>query len=178
VAEVAAAAGHEVTLITGPTALCRPSGCRCVEVRSAAEMAAAVKREFPVCQVLVMAAAVADYRPCVVAAQKLKKTAARLTLGLERTEDILASVARLKRPGQVVVGFAAETQELLAHARAKLRRKSLDFIVANDVSRSDIGFGADRNEVTVISADAETALPLMTKVELAGHLLRIVTGKG
>lgn len=175
-AAVAAAAGHEVVLISGPTALPRPGGCRVVEVESAADMAAAVKAEFAAADLLIMCAAVADYRPARAAAQKLKKTAATLAVELERTEDILASVAAVKRRDQVVVGFAAETTDVANYARAKLKRKKLDWIVANDVSRRDIGFESDSNEVTVYGAGGQAvAIPKMSKAALAARLLELVT---
>jgi phosphopantothenoylcysteine decarboxylase / phosphopantothenate---cysteine ligase len=173
-AAVAAAAGHEVTLIAGPTDLPTPPRVRRMDVTTAAEMAAAVKREFPACDALLMTAAVADYRPRAVAAQKIKKGRGTLVLELERTEDILSSVAAIKRPGQRVMGFAAETERLADHAREKLARKRLDWIVANDVSRADIGFGSDLNEVTVFSPDGELPLPRMSKADLAARLLEIV----
>ncbi|MFA4943568.1 MAG: bifunctional phosphopantothenoylcysteine decarboxylase/phosphopantothenate--cysteine ligase CoaBC [Lentisphaeria bacterium] len=173
-AAAAAAAGHEVVLVSGPVHLPPPAGCRLVSVETAAEMAAAVKAEFADAALLVMAAAVADYRPATVAGQKLKKGAAPRTLRLEPTEDILASIAALKRPGQKVAGFAAETERLAEFAQAKLARKRLDWIVANDVSRPDIGFDRDENEATVFAADPATPprhLPKMPKADLAARLL-------
>ncbi len=173
-AEVAAAAGHAVTLISGPTALAAPAGCTVVHVESAADMATAVKAAFPDTDLLIMSAAVADYRPAVAAPQKLKKSAASRTLALEPTEDILSSLGPRRRAGQRVVGFAAETQDLAAAAQAKLRRKHLDWIVANDVSRRDIGFDQDENEVTVYGAQgAPRHLPKQSKLALAAALLAI-----
>ena len=174
IAEVAAAAGCRVTLISGPTALAKPSSCRCIEVVSAADMAVAVKGEFAACDVLIMSAAVADYRPAEVKPQKLKKTDATQTLELVRTEDILAALAPVRKPGQLIMGFAAETENVEASARRKLEAKQLDWIVANDVSREDIGFEADDNEVTVFAGSDRQRLPAMPKTELAGHLLRLV----
>jgi phosphopantothenoylcysteine decarboxylase/phosphopantothenate--cysteine ligase len=130
----------------------------------------------------VMAAAVADYRPAERAPQKLKKEAAgELTLRLERNPDILLAVAERRAAGEgpaVVVGFAAETEELLAHAEDKLRRKRLDLIAANDVSRPGSGFGADTNQVTLVSAGGTVeALPLMSKAEVAERIMDWVGGK-
>jgi len=174
VAGVAAAAGHAVTLVSGPSALPTPLLCRRIDVTSAAEMAQAVKAEFPACDALVMAAAVADYRPRAAAGHKLHKADGPLTIELERTEDILESVAPARRPDQRVMGFAAETDRLLANARTKLLRKRLDWVVANDVSRADIGFGADENQVVVLSPDGEERLPRMSKVDLAARLVAII----
>ena len=175
-AEVAAAAGHDVTLISGPSALPRPAHCRFIPVESAAEMAVAVKHEFPNTELLIMSAAVADYRPAAPASRKLKKSAQSLTLELEPTEDILAAVAGKRKRGQKVVGFAAETENLAQAAEEKLRRKKLDWIVANDVSRSDIGFDSDHNEVTVFAPDARPLrLARMPKSELAARLLALFT---
>lgn len=174
IAAVAAAAGHDVVLVSGPTALPTPPLVRPISVTTAAEMADAVKSEFPRCDALIMCAAVADYRPCLAADQKIKKGNGALTIELERTEDILASIAETKRPGQRVMGFAAETKNLAAAAKEKLARKRLDWIVANDVSRPDIAFGSDMNEVTVFSPDGELKLPRMSKTDLAARLLRIV----
>lgn len=177
VAGVAAAAGHEVTLVSGPTALPTPLLCRRIDVTTAAEMADAVRAELPACDALVMSAAVADFRPAAAADNKIKKGGAGLTVELERTEDILATVAGLKRPGQKVMGFAAETQNLAREARAKLERKRLDWIVANDVSRSDIAFGSDENEVTVLWPGGEERLPRMSKTELAARLVALIAGE-
>jgi len=118
-----------------------------------------------------MSAAVADWRPKSVAAEKLKKAEMAATLELERTEDILKAVAEVKQ-GQVVVGFAAETEDLLTEARRKLQAKQLDLIVANDVSRPDAGFAVDTNAVTLVTADRADALPLMSKREVAKRLLQ------
>ena len=177
IAAAAAAGGHETVLISGPCPLPTPPLCRRTDVRSAAQMAEAVRREFGACDVLIMAAAVADYRPATVAVNKLKKSDGRLALTLERTEDVLASVVGSKRDDQVVVGFAAETENVVENAREKMRRKSLDYIVANDVGRDDIGFGADANQVTILSEDREWTLPVMAKQDVASELLRIVFGK-
>lgn len=176
IAAAAAAAGHHVVLVCGPTSLPTSPRVRRINVTTAAEMAAAVKGEFPSCDALVMCAAVADYRPAAPADQKIKKGQGDLVLRLERTEDILASVAATKRPDQRVMGFAAETQHLAESARGKLERKRLDWIVANDVSRADIAFGSDANEVTVYSPEGEDALPRMSKADLAARLVAIIAG--
>lgn len=171
---VAAAAldrGAEVVLIHAPTALERPYGAEAVAVESAREMHTAVLGAVETADALVMTAAVADFRPESTVAHKIKKSDAGLSLNLVRTRDILADVAG-QRTGdsrlRAVVGFAAETESLLAHAREKLTRKQLDLIVANDVSAEDSGFSADTNRVTLIDASGEAqALPLMDKRDVA-----------
>ena len=179
-AAAAAAAGHEVVLISGPVALPTPALCRLISVETAAEMSAAVKHEFVSADLLLMAAAVADYRPVAQLPQKLKKRSEKLSLELEPTEDILAAVAAVKKPGQKILGFAAETENVEVAARDKLARKNLDWIAANDVSRRDIGFDADQNEVTVYAADGTARhFPKLSKVDLAARLLDVVlTAKG
>jgi len=174
IAAVAAAAGHDVTLISGPTELTPPPNCRVIAVTSAAEMHAATRHEFAAAQLLIMAAAVADYRPSHCADSKLKKTAAGLELEWQRTTDILAELGQDKGPDQVLVGFAAETENLEANAAAKLAAKNLDYIVGNDISRSDIGFAADANEVCVLAAkSAPLHIGRCSKRELAARLLAI-----
>jgi phosphopantothenoylcysteine decarboxylase/phosphopantothenate--cysteine ligase len=177
-AQAALDRGAIVTLIAGATAnLSTPVGATRVDVMTAAEMQAAVPEACHDADALIMAAAVADFSPSQVAEQKIKKTAetTALVLALERTADILAAVheARAADPRlQVVVGFAAETHDLLANAQAKLAAKGLDLIVANDVSAPDAGFGADTNRVTILDRDgrAET-LPLMSKAAVAEAIL-------
>ncbi len=171
--------GAYVTLISGPTALAQPRNIAYVPVQSAREMAEAVNRHFDETEIVVMSAAVADYRPKEAAAHKIKKADAALTLEFERTSDILESLSAQKA-NRILVGFAAETQDMLAHAQEKLHRKKLDLIVANDVSRDDAGFGTDTNAVTLIFADGATEeLPTMSKAELAHKLLdRIATLTG
>jgi phosphopantothenoylcysteine synthetase/decarboxylase len=154
IATAALAAGHEVTLISGPTALTPPQGAALVKVGTAQEMHHAVMSVLPSAQIAVFAAAVADYRPVQTAAQKIKKGPETLTLTLERTPDILGSVRATGFKG-VLAGFAAETEQMLAHAREKLRRKGCDLMVANDVSGSDTGFDTDDNEITLVFASGE-----------------------
>lgn len=173
VAAVAAAAGHDTTLITGPTALPPPAGCRIVQVGSAAEMNAAVDAEFRHTNLLVMCAAVCDFRPATCSGQKLKKASGIPRIELERTDDILATVADIRKPGQIVVGFAAETENLEANARGKLRDKKLDMIVANDVSGTETGFDTDVNQAALFTPDgACQRLPRMSKLDLAVRLLQ------
>jgi phosphopantothenoylcysteine decarboxylase/phosphopantothenate--cysteine ligase len=166
--------GAQVVLVTAPTALPNPYGVQLVRVESALEMRDAVLAALKGADALVMAAAVADYRPVQVSSQKIKKAEERLTLELTRTPDILGEVADLRAAGRgprVVVGFAAETADLLANAQAKLHQKRLDMIAANDVSAPDAGFGVDTNRVTLLWADGTVEpLPLMSKEDLA-HLI-------
>ncbi|UCC85623.1 MAG: bifunctional phosphopantothenoylcysteine decarboxylase/phosphopantothenate--cysteine ligase CoaBC [Anaerolineales bacterium] len=166
--------GAQVTLVTAPTSLSDPVGLKTVQVESAAQMRDAILAASSDADALVMAAAVSDYRPIEPAHQKIKKGEEGLTLQLSRTPDILAEMARLRELGRgpkIVVGFAAETQDLLVNARDKLQRKRLDLIAANDVSAADAGFSVDTNRVTLLSADGTVdALPLMSKEEVADEI--------
>ncbi len=158
--------GAEVVLIAAPTSLPTPVGARRVEIQTAAEMGKAVLSACAEADALIMAAAVADFRPKSRSERKVKKQAAPRSLELETTEDILRQVAK-QRP-QVVVGFAAESEELESNARQKLESKGLDLIVANDITAPQAGFAADTNQVTIIGRDGEAeALPLMAKAEVA-----------
>lgn len=171
-ADAARERGAEVTLISGPVALTAPAGVRLIRVESAAEMFDSVAAEFPDCDVLVMAAAVADYRPARVFPGKLKKTPGPLTIELERTVDILSEMGKRKRPNQILVGFAAETENLENYAREKLERKNLDFIAANLASE---GFGTDTDTLLVFDrAGRKWRLGSAAKPELARSLLKIV----
>lgn len=168
----AARRGAAVTLIAGPVDLETPAGTvHRIDVTTAGEMSRAVALEAPHSDLVIMAAAVADFRPRTLAPEKIKKEAGIPTLELEETPDILAGLRALA-PGAVAVGFAAETRDVEANARAKLARKGVDFLVANDVSRTDIAFGSDANEVTVYRKEGE---PLFysrrPKGELAADLL-------
>ncbi len=171
-AEAAAARGHEVTLVSGPVALPPPKDVQVIRVVTAADMLAAVKLHLKKCDALIMAAAVADWRPARMAPRKLKKGRQQtLTLELKRTPDILKSISWLK--GQrIFIGFAAETHNLCAEARRKLRAKKLDLIVANDVSRPGAGFEVETNQVVLLAPDGVAeALPLMSKRAVAERLL-------
>jgi phosphopantothenoylcysteine decarboxylase/phosphopantothenate--cysteine ligase len=179
-AEAARDAGAAVTLISAPTGLAAPYGVELLAINTAEEMLQAVLAASATADALLMAAAVADYRPAEVAAHKIKKAPGDLDLKLARTADILAAVAAARAKGEmaprVVVGFAAETENLLANACDKLSRKQLDLIVANDVSASDSGFGVDTNRATLLGADGlEEALPLLPKTELAERIIAQVT---
>ena len=165
--------GAEVTVIAGTTTVPSPEDVEVVRADSAAEMHDAVLRNLSTTSIFIGAAAVADYRPTKVASQKVKKSDRKITINLERTEDILGDVAASKRNDLLVIGFAAETENTLANAREKLRRKNLDAIVANDVSRAGAGFNAVNNEVTVISRDRKAPIhvPLMPKTNVASIIL-------
>ncbi len=173
-AEAARARGADVILVSGPTALPVPPGVECVPVVTAEEMAKALSSRFSWCTALFMAAAVADFRPRQTSSAKIKKGGAPgLTLELEATEDILATLAG-RATHQLVVGFAAETSALRSHAEAKLKAKGLDLIVANDVSAPGCGFGSETNAALVMDRDGRiTELPLMPKPALAGRILDV-----
>lgn len=179
-------AGAEVILIAAPVALPIPPCIRHIPVQTASEMAEAVLSACQDADVLLMAAAVADFRPAHAAQQKLKKDRGLPVLALEPTPDILASVARQREAvgkPEVVVGFAAETENLMENAQAKVRAKALDLIVANDITMSDAGFAVDTNRVTFIGADGQAeALPLLSKTEVAArvveHVIARLSAKG
>lgn len=171
IAQEAAARGADVVLVSAPSALPVPPGVRCVHVETAREMREAVLREFDDADVVIKAAAVADYRPKIVAENKIKKSEGEFTLVLERNPDILLELGQKKRQ-QVLVGFAAETTKLEEYARGKLAKKNLDFIVANDVSRPDAGFAVDTNCAKLFMRDGTVYdCPLSSKAELAGIIL-------
>jgi phosphopantothenoylcysteine decarboxylase / phosphopantothenate---cysteine ligase len=174
-AEAAQSRGAKVILITGPTALYPPAHCDVVKVTTADEMRAAVLGRMGEATVVVKSAAVADYRPRIVADQKLKRTGP-LTVELIPTEDILAEAVRQRRPGQLIVGFAAETENGLENGRAKLLRKGVDAIVINDVSREGLGFDSERNAATFLTMTTAIDLPEMTKRKLADRILDEVVG--
>ena len=171
IARAAVRRGHRVVLVSGPVSLPSPEGLTLVRVISAADMHSAVEENIADCDALVMAAAVSDWRPDRIHENKLKKRLAPATLKLEPVPDILLGLAA-RKGGRIFVGFAAETERLLDEARDKLRRKRLDMIVANDVSRADAGFEVDTNAVTFIPAHGEAqTLPLLSKDEVAERLL-------
>jgi len=151
-AEAARDAGHAVVLLSGPTALKPPKECELIRIKTARDLLFHTKREFLLCDILFMVAAVADYRPLRVNIQKIKKNSDIINLKLVKNPDILKKISLLKSEHQTVVGFAAETTRLLGHAQKKLAEKKLDWIVLNDVSRADIGFEADQNEVYLIDS--------------------------
>jgi phosphopantothenoylcysteine decarboxylase / phosphopantothenate---cysteine ligase len=170
--ERAAARGADVTLVAANVSLASSPAVRRIDVERTAEMAAAVAAELPQADILLMAAAVADFRPERAAAAKLERFGGELDLHLTSTEDIVAAAARAKRPGQTIVGFAAEHgAEAVERAASKLERKGLDAIVFNDVSRPDIGFDSERNEVTILDRAGRQDVPLAPKEEVADAVL-------
>jgi phosphopantothenoylcysteine decarboxylase / phosphopantothenate---cysteine ligase len=175
-ADEAAALGAEVTVVAANVALARSPRVHYVGVTTAAELQGACEAHFAQADVLLMVAAVADYRPAVTAETKLKKDErAELVIALERTPDILSGLAAIRRADQTVIGFAAEHGDgALAYARDKLARKGLDAIVVNDIARTDIGFEGSDNEVTIITAAGERHVPRASKAEIARAILAMV----
>ncbi|HZE22019.1 MAG TPA: bifunctional phosphopantothenoylcysteine decarboxylase/phosphopantothenate--cysteine ligase CoaBC [Desulfobaccales bacterium] len=170
-AKVAWRRGADVALVSGPSALAAPYGVERIMVRTARDMQAAVQESFPEADVLLMAAAVSDYRPTQAEIRKIKRGREEIQFHLTQNPDILKQVALLKNR-QIVVGFAAETHDLEAEARRKMEEKHLDLIVANDVNRPESGFQVDTNEVTLIPREGEAlSLPLMSKEEVAARIL-------
>ena len=175
-AAAARARGHAVCLVSGPVALEPPRGVEVVRVTTAADMLAAVRKRVRACDLLVMAAAVADWRPKNPARRKLKKSAGPPRIAWEPTPDVLQALAPLKKKSQTFCGFAAETHGLAREARRKLREKNLDAIAANDVSKNDRGFEADRNALTIFLADGSAVrVALATKNICAARLLDVLT---
>jgi len=172
-AEAASRRGATVRVIAGFTTVAAGKGINTINVTSAEEMYAAVLGQIKAATIFIATAAVADYRPKQVAQAKIKKSHAELNLELERTPDILAEVARSRRPDQIIVGFAAETEDVLSNARSKLSAKNIDMIVANDVARADSGFDSENNAVTILIRDnpSPIELPLMRKTEVADRIL-------
>ncbi len=162
--------GAEVTLISGPTSLVPPAGVRLVSVKTAAEMRQAILKEFPKATAVIMAAAVADYHPEKFVPKKIKKGKATLKLNLKPNPDILRELG-MRKNGQILIGFAAETESLVANAKKKLREKNLDLVVANDVTEQGSGFDGDTNVATLLDrTGAIHPLPLMSKDELADRI--------
>ena len=176
-AEAALEAGHGVTLVSGPVSIPAPAGANVVRVESAQDMYEAVRSHLASQDAAIFAAAVADYRPALVAGQKIKKTSEQLTLQLERTPDILGSARAVFGFQGVLVGFAAETEDLLAHAQEKLQSKGCDLLIANDVSRPGTGFDSEENEVTLLFPNAAPCpLPRGPKTAIAREIIRLVSG--
>jgi phosphopantothenoylcysteine decarboxylase/phosphopantothenate--cysteine ligase len=167
-AEAARDRGAETVLVSAPVALSVPYAVRVVPVRRAAEMRDAVVEECADADALIMAAAVADYQPAEAIGQKIKRHGEGLSLSLVKTPDVLGAV---RRDGLVRVGFAAESEDLVANARRKLADKGVDLIVANDVTAEGAGFGSDTNKVVLVSAEGEEDMPLMSKYDVACRVL-------
>ncbi len=171
VAAAAVELGAKVTLISGPTCLPCPDGVERINVESAQQMYDAVHKQVSLADLFIAVAAVADYRPVDIAHNKIKKQDDSMTLTLEKTPDILASVGKLKINRPFTVGFAAETQNVLAYARSKLEAKQVDMIAANDVSQSGLGFGSDHNQLYLLTHDDTLDLGIGTKHSLAHAML-------
>lgn len=171
VARAAMMRGADVTLVSGKVSMEPPMGVKVVPVVSAADMAQAVKEAAPAQDIIIKAAAVADYRPRVAADEKLKKKDEELSIELERTEDILAYLGAHRREGQFLCGFSMETEHMLENSRAKLEKKHIDMIVANNLKQAGAGFGTDTNVVTLLTKEETVELPIMSKEEVADRLL-------
>jgi phosphopantothenoylcysteine decarboxylase/phosphopantothenate--cysteine ligase len=171
IANAAARRGAAVTLVSGPTALKKPAYVNTVDVITAEDMFRAVMQNAPDADIIIKAAAVADYRPKTVADNKLKKSDDAMSIPLERTKDILGTLGGSKREGQFLCGFSMETEHMLENSRKKLEKKNLDMIAANNVKEPGAGFAVETNVLTLITKDGETALPLMSKDAAADALL-------
>lgn len=175
-AKAASYRGAEVKLIAGPGTEETPLGVEFTSVNTAEEMKKAVFAESEDADIIIMAAAVSDYRPKEVSTQKIKKSDSELILKLERTTDILAELGRRKKKSQLLVGFAAESENLLENARKKLSQKQADYIIANDISNKNIAFGSDKNQVIILSEEGNTNLPLLEKEKLADQIFDYIVG--
>lgn len=177
VARAAMLRGAEVTLIHGQTNLEPVPFVEDVAIRSAQELYEAVAQRFDRTDALVMAAAVADYRPAQVADNKIKKSDGEMSIPLDRTVDILGTLGPKKRTDQIICGFSMETQDLLENSRKKLRKKNLDLVIANDLKTPGAGFGVDTNVVTILTEESQTQLPLLRKAEVADEILTAIVKK-
>jgi phosphopantothenoylcysteine decarboxylase/phosphopantothenate--cysteine ligase len=172
VAEAALERGAEVTVVCGVTTVDPPENARVIKAISAEEMFQAVMKNLPEATIFIGAAAVADYRPSKVADAKIKKTDRDfLMLELEKTSDILANVSNQRHEGLLVVGFAAETNDVVNYAKSKMEKKNLDLVIANDITQKGAGFNSDTNIATIVSRETESSLPLMSKRDLADKIL-------
>lgn len=177
-AEAAAKAGHETVLVAGPVDRPTPPGVRRIDIETAEQLYLAVAREIATADVAIMAAAVADYRPAVTSPQKIKKSGEALELTLIKTRDVLGSARGAMGFTGLLVGFAAETENLEANATRKLREKGCDLIVANDVSKDGIGFDSDDNEVRIFRKDGQpTAIARAPKREIATTIIQLCTAR-
>jgi phosphopantothenoylcysteine decarboxylase/phosphopantothenate--cysteine ligase len=171
IAKIAMLRGADVTLVTGKTSIAPPPFVDVVDVTSAEDMYNAVIERSDVQDIIIKSAAVADYRPVNVSDEKIKKSDTDLSIQLERTKDILKKLGETKKENQFICGFSMETQNMLENSRTKLKKKNIDMIVANNLKDAGAGFNADTNKVTVITRDKETEYDLMSKDEVAEHLL-------
>lgn len=169
--------GADVTLITGKTDLLKPSFVKVIEIESAQDMYEAVKSCYEEQDIIIKSAAVADYRPVEVATEKVKKKSNEMSIALERTEDILQFLGDNRKEGQFLCGFSMETENMLENSRAKLVKKHVDMIVANNLKQEGAGFGTDTNVVTLITKEDCIELPIMSKEEVAKHILDTILDK-
>ncbi|TDO87804.1 phosphopantothenoylcysteine decarboxylase/phosphopantothenate--cysteine ligase [Halanaerobium saccharolyticum] len=176
-AKAASYRGADVKLISGPTELETPLGVELIKVESADEMKNEVFKEAETADIIIMAAAVADYRPGEYSTQKIKKEDRDLIINLERTTDILSELGKRKKNSQLLIGFAAESENLLENAQQKLRKKRADYIIANDISDKNIAFGSDKNQVSILSEESTTKLPLLEKEKLAHKIFNYILDK-
>jgi phosphopantothenoylcysteine decarboxylase/phosphopantothenate--cysteine ligase len=173
-ATIAAYRGAEVTLVSGETSLTPPIGVTTINIKSAADMFDAVSSNAATQDIIIKAAAVADYTPMETADNKIKKTDADMSIPLKRTADILKHLGEHKRPGQFICGFSMETENMLENSRAKLERKNADMIVANNLKIAGAGFGCDTNIVTLITKDSVKELKIMSKTDVANEILNTI----
>lgn len=174
IARIAMRRGAKVTLVSGPVNIAAPVGVELVNVKSAAQMFEAVKENFAEADMIIKAAAVADYRPKNVSDEKVKKHDGELSIELERTDDILAWLGKNRKPGQILCGFSMETQNMLENSRAKLAKKNIDMICANNLKTEGAGFNVDTNVITMITKDREVELPVLSKDEVAVRILDFI----
>ena len=177
IAKIASYRGANVILISGPCSLKVPLGVNCIEIVCAKQMFEACKVESVKNEIIIKAAAVADYRPKNVSDQKIKKSDGEMSLELEKTDDILKWLGENKKQGQFLCGFSMETQNMLENSRAKLEKKNLDMIVANNLKTAGAGFGGDTNVVTNITPAETKELEIMSKEEVAFNLLNEIKNK-
>ena len=178
IAKAAMLRGADVTLVTGPVAIEPPMFVDVVRIKSAADMAQAVKSRAGECDIIIKSAAVADYRPKTVAAEKIKKKdGENASIELDRTEDILSFLGANKKPGQFICGFSMETENMLENSKAKLKKKNVDMIVANNLRTEGAGFGTETNVVTLITEDDAKELPIMSKDDVAQEILNYIVTK-
>ena len=174
IAKTAALRGANVTLVSGPVNLAEPLGVKTIHITTAKQMFEAVKAESLDSDIIIKAAAVADYRPATVSDNKLKKSDSDMSIALERTDDILAWLGSNKKAGQFLCGFSMETENMIENSQKKLEKKNLDMIVANNLKQEGAGFGTDTNIVTMITKEGITELPVLSKEQVADKLLDFI----
>lgn len=178
IAERAALRGADVTLVSGPVSLNPPSGVKVVNIKSAEDMFNAVTSEYETADIVIKAAAVADYRPAKVSGEKIKKESGMNVIELERTRDILQHLGEHKKEGQILCGFSMETENLMENSVKKLHKKNADMIIANSIKKDGAGFGTDTNVITIITENDAVAYPIMTKYEAADEILNAIIALG